>query len=221
MDDVSLTVPEGSFTALLGINGAGKSTLFNLVTRLYDNVSGTIEVCGHDVRREPRRALAKLGVVFQSRALDSNLSLAQNIAYHGALHGFSRRESLARGEALLARVNLTDRMGDKVRNLSGGQVRRAEIVRALLHGPQLLLCDEATVGLDIQSRRDIVAEAHAMAAEDGVGVLWASHLIDEVLPTDRVVVLHHGKVLAEGAVHEVTGRRNLGDVFLDLTGESA
>lgn len=221
LDEVSLEVPRGSFTALLGVNGAGKSTLFNLITRLYDNVTGSIEVCGHDVRRAPRQALAKLGVVFQSRAMDANLSVAQNLAYHGALHGFSRRESLKRGEALLARVNLSDRMGDKIKALSGGQARRAEIARALLHGPELLLCDEATVGLDVQSRRDIVREVHAMAADQGVGVLWASHLIDEVLPDDRVVVIHLGKILAEGTAAEISGDTDLSDAFLALTGTRA
>ena len=218
LDDVSLEVAEGSFTALLGVNGAGKSTLFNLITRLYDNVTGAIEVCGHDVRRAPREALSRLGVVFQSRALDANLTVAQNLAYHGALHGLGRGESLKRGEELLARVSLADRMGDKVRALSGGQARRAEIARALLHGPRLLLCDEATVGLDVKSRRDIVAEVHGLAASQGVGVLWASHLIDEVLPEDQVVVIHLGRILATGMAAEVAGAQTLSDAFLSLTG---
>ncbi|MEM0922339.1 MAG: ABC transporter ATP-binding protein [Pseudomonadota bacterium] len=218
LSEVSLEVAEGSFTALLGVNGAGKSTLFNLVTRLYDNVTGAIEVCGHDVRRAPREALRRLGVVFQSRALDANLTVAQNFAYHGALHGMSWRESLEKGETLLARTGLADRMGEKVRALSGGQVRRAEIARALLHGPRLLLCDEATVGLDVKSRRDIVAETHAMAADQGVGVLWASHLIDEVAPDDDVVVIHLGEVLASGKAAEVAGGQTLSEAFLALTG---
>lgn len=218
---MSLDVPEGSFTALLGINGAGKSTLFNLITRLYDNVTGQIEVCGHDIRRTPREALAKLGVVFQSRALDANLTIAQNLAYHGALHGIGRRECLTKGEALLDRMNLANRMGDKVKALSGGQARRAEIARALLHGPRLLLCDEATVGLDVQSRRDIVAEVHGLAADQGVGVLWASHLIDEVLPDDRVVVIHLGEILATDRAADLAGDGTLSDAFLKMTGRAA
>ncbi|MEL6475681.1 MAG: ATP-binding cassette domain-containing protein [Pseudomonadota bacterium] len=221
LSDVSLEVAEGSFTALLGVNGAGKSTLFNLITRLYDNVTGAIEVCGHDVRRQPRDALSRLGVVFQSRALDANLTVAQNLVYHGALHGLTRRACLAKGEALLARVGLADRMGEKVRALSGGQARRAEIARALLHGPRLLLCDEATVGLDVQSRRDIVAEVHALAADQGVGVLWASHLIDEVALEDDVVVIHLGRILASGKAAEVAGDQPLSEAFLALTGAAA
>jgi ABC-2 type transport system ATP-binding protein len=217
LKDVSLTVPEGTFTALLGVNGAGKTTLFNLVTGLFSRQSGRIEVCGHDVRTEPRAALAQLGVVFQSRALDANLTVASNLAYQGALHGLRRRQVLERSGALLERMGLADRMGDRVRLLSGGQARRVEIVAALLHRPRLLLCDEATVGLDVKSRRDIVADLHAMTAGEGVGVLWATHLIEEILPEDRVYVLHRGEVLAEGPAARIAAGRTLSDAFLALT----
>ena len=214
---VSFEVPPGSFTALLGVNGAGKSTLFNLVTRLYDNVSGAIEVCGHDVRRAPRQALASLGVVFQSRALDANLTVKQNFRYQGALYGLSARETLRRAEPLLERVRLMDRLNDKVRNLSGGQARRVEIARALVHEPKLLLCDEATAGLDVQSRREIVDQVHALAAEAGAGVLWATHLTDEITPQDRVVVLHQGRVLAVETAAALAGERTLADAFIAMT----
>ena len=221
LDDVSLDVPPGSFTALLGVNGAGKSTLFNLITRLYDNVTGAIEVCGHDVRRDARRALARLGVVFQSRALDGTLTVGQNFSYAGALYGMAPAKVRTRGQELLDRIGLADRMGDKVRALSGGQARRVEIARALLHGPELLLCDEATVGLDVKSRTDIVAEVHALAAEQGVGVLWATHLIDEILPEDRVVVLHEGRILATGPADEIAAGQTLSDRFLAMTAKGA
>ena len=217
LDDVSLDVPAGSFTALLGINGAGKTTLFNLITRLYNNVSGSIQVCGHDVRLAPRLALARLGVVFQSRALDGTLTVAQNFAYAGALYGLPAGEVRKRGAELLDRIGLADRMGDKVRALSGGQARRVEIARALLHRPQLLLCDEATVGLDVKSRTDIVAEVHALAASQEVGVLWATHLIDEINDDDRVVVLHQGKVMATGTSAEIAGDQGLSAAFLEMT----
>jgi len=217
LDDVSLTVPAGSFTALLGINGAGKTTLFNLITRLYDNVSGMIEVRGHDVRTAPREALAQLGVVFQGRALDATMTVAQNFAYAGALHGMSRTAVRRRGAELLARIGLADRLHDRVRALSGGQARRVEIARALLHEPKLLLCDEATAGLDIQARADIVRQVHALTSERGVGVLWATHLIDEIEPDDRVVVLHRGRVLAAGPSTEIAGDAPLAEAFLAMT----
>jgi PQQ-dependent catabolism-associated beta-propeller protein len=121
LDDVSLTVGEGGFVALLGVNGAGKTTLVSLVTRLYDNVSGTIAICGHDLRRTPGPALAQLGVVFQSRALDADLTVAQNLAYHAALHGLPRAVARDRAAEVLAQVDLADRAGVRVAALSGGQ----------------------------------------------------------------------------------------------------
>lgn len=218
LDEVSLTVPEGSFTALLGVNGAGKTTLFSLVTRLYDNVTGSIRVAGFDLRRQPGPALARIGVVFQSRALDMGLTLRQNMTYHAALHGIARREASERGDALLARVGLLERADARVAALSGGQVRRVEIARALIHSPRLLLLDEATVGLDVQSRRDVVALVRALVAEEGVGVLWATHLFDEIDDDDRVVVLHRGRVLATGTAAAIAGSNSLGDAFVVLTG---
>lgn len=221
LDDVSLVVPPGAFVALLGPNGAGKTTLFNLITRLYSNVSGAIRVCGFDVRRTPTPALARLGVVFQSRAIDGDLSLAQNLAYHAALHGIGRREARGRTAALLTRVGLAERAGDKVRTLSGGQMRRVEIVRAMLHSPRLLLLDEPTVGLDVDARRAIVAEVRALVRDEGVGVLWATHLIDEIEPEDRVVVLHRGRVRAAGSAGDIVaagGAADLTAAFVVLTG---
>jgi len=221
LSDVSLSVAKGTFVALLGVNGAGKSTLFNLITRLYDTQSGRIAVCGHDVRAAPTAALRSLGVVFQSRALDPSLTVAQNIVYHGALHGLPRREALARGAAALEGVRMGDRMDARVSKLSGGQARRVEIARALLHRPRLLLCDEATAGLDVQSRAEIVADVHALAAGQGVGVLWATHLIDEVSPEDAVVVLHKGMVCAQGVARAIAGAAGLTEAFLALTREAA
>lgn len=218
LDDVSLDVGQGRFTALLGVNGAGKTTLFSLITRLYDNVSGTIEVDGHDVRRQPGPALAQMGVVFQSRSLDVSLTIRQNMRYHAAVHGIGRREARERGDAALDRVGLLDRADTKVATLSGGQVRRAEIARALLHDPKLLLLDEATVGLDIQSRRDVLSAVRGLVAEQGVGVLWATHLFDEIEPEDEVVVLHKGRVMARDVAATIAGERTLSESFLSLTG---
>ncbi len=200
LDHVSLSVPKGSFTVLLGLNGAGKSTLFALATRLYDNTSGEISILGRDVRRQPTRALQRLGVVFQARTLDADLSLLQNLTYHAALHGLSRSEGKKRAMAALELVGLADRAKEKVRHLSGGQARRVEIARCMLQRPGLLLLDEPTVGLDIGSRESVVAIVRELVATHDLGVLWATHLIDEIDETDRIVVLHRGKVLFEGTV---------------------
>ncbi|GLK84334.1 ABC transporter ATP-binding protein [Ancylobacter defluvii] len=224
LDDVSLAVPRGNFTALLGPNGAGKTTLFSLVTRLYHNRSGAIRVLGHDVRRQPAAALSRLGVVFQARTLDLDLSVMQNLLYHAALHGIGRSAAKQRAAEVLESVGLSDRARDKVRQLSGGQMRRVEIARALMHRPDLLLLDEPTVGLDIASRAGIVAEVRRLVASEGIGVLWATHIIEEIAPTDRVVVLHKGRIQAQGAHAEVlatAGAPDLPAAFLALTHDTA
>lgn len=218
LDDVSLRVEEGAFVALLGINGAGKTTLFSLATRLYDNVSGRIEVCGYDLRTAAGPALAEMGVVFQSRALDADLSVAQNLAYHAALHGLPAPLARSRAGEVMAQVGLSDLSRVRVSRLSGGQQRRAEIARALLHRPSLLLLDEATVGLDVQSRAEVMRAVRALAARTGVGVLWATHLLDEIEPGDQVVVLHKGRVLATGSAAQLAGSRGIAEAFLELTG---
>ncbi len=218
LDDVSIHVPEGSFTALLGINGAGKTTLFSLITRLYDNISGEILVGGHDVRRNPGPALARLGVVFQSRALDRDLTVRQNLSYHAALQGMSRAETRARVPEVLALVGLTDRIDDRITALSGGQTRRAEIARALIHRPKLLLLDEATVGLDVKTRIEVTQLVRVLIETEGIAALWATHIFDEIEPADSVVILHKGQVLKTGTAAEIAGARSLSDTFLDLTG---
>jgi ABC-2 type transport system ATP-binding protein len=224
LDNVSLTVEQGAFVMLLGLNGAGKSTLFSLVTRLYDNVTGQISIRGFDVRRRPSQALQRLGVVFQSRTLDVDLSLMQNLKYHAALHGFSSREAGQRAQSALELVGLADRGAEKVRALSGGQVRRVEIARSMMHRPDLLLLDEATVGLDLGSREGVIKIVRDLVAKGRLGVLWATHLMDEVMRTDQVVVLHKGVVLFNGGVPQLlsqTGATSVREAFRTLTGTKA
>ncbi len=224
LEDVSLSIAPGEFCGLLGLNGAGKTTLFSLITRLFDNTSGHVRIMGHDVRRAPKLALQQLGVVFQNRTLDADLSVMQNMTYHAALHGMARHKARARALAELERVNLTDRAYDKTRSLSGGQMRRVEIARALLHRPKLLLLDEPTVGLDVGARRDIIAHVRALVSEGGLSVLWATHLIEELSDQDHVVILHEGKVVEEGRTEHLIaahGQEDLKGVFNKLTGLAA
>ncbi|KIX17489.1 ABC transporter ATP-binding protein [Paracoccus sp. 228] len=218
LDDVSLTVPRGGFTALLGVNGAGKTTLFSLVTRLYNNRSGMIRVAGHDLRREPSQALARLGVVFQSRAMDADLTIRQNLIYHASLHGIPGRLARPRIDQVLGQVDLADKADTRVTALSGGQSRRAEIARALIHSPDLLLLDEATVGLDVKSRAEVLALTRRLIARDGVSALWATHIMDEIDPADDLVILHRGRVLRQGRAADIAGPHGLTRAFLDLTG---
>ena len=161
---------------------------------------------GHDVRRNPSAALARLGVVFQSCALDVDLTLRQNLVYHAALHGLGRADARARAAEALDTIGLSDRGDDKVRALSGGQGRRLEIARALLHRPGCLLLDEPTVGLDVESRDGVLRLVRNLVREKGVGALWATHLLDEVEHDDGLIVLHKGKVRHRGSVDELCRR---------------
>jgi ABC-2 type transport system ATP-binding protein len=219
--DVSLAVPQSRFTALLGLNGAGKTTLFSLITRLYDMRQGSIDVLGHRVSHEPSAALRLLGVVFQARTLDLDLSVMENLLYHAALHGIGSREARQQAQAALREIDLSDRARDAVRRLSGGQMRRVEIARALLHRPRVLVLDEPTVGLDVTFRSAILRHVRTLVRDRGVTVLWATHLLDEVAADDAVVILHRGKVLAAGDTPDVVaaaGAADLRSAFIALTG---
>ncbi len=217
LDGVSFSVEPGRFCALLGPNGAGKSTLFGMLTRLFTPRTGRIAIAGHDMAREPRAALARMGVVFQASTLDPDLTVKRNLLYFAALHGLSGREAETRAMAALERLGMAERAGEKTAKLNGGHRRRMEIARALLHRPEVLLLDEPTVGLDAASRAAITGHVHDLASQ-GLTVLWATHLVDEVRATDRLVVLHRGRVLADGEAGAIGGD-NLTARFLALTGE--
>jgi ABC-2 type transport system ATP-binding protein len=219
LDAVSFEVEPGRFCALLGPNGAGKSTLFGLMTRLFTTREGRITIAGHELSRHPRRALAEIGVVFQQPTIDLDLTVRRNLLYFAGLHGLSGREARTRAEAALDRLGMAERASERARELNGGHRRRMEIARALIHRPSVLLLDEPTVGLDAAARTAITTHVHDLAAE-GLTVLWATHLTDEVRPEDRLVILHHGRVLADGIAGQIGGAR-LTDRFLTLTGAAA
>src|SRR5437870_1125227 len=223
LDDVTFSITPSTFAVLLGLNGAGKSTLFSLIMRLYAVQRGRIRIFGRDVGHASTEALRMVVVVSQQGTLDLDLSVIQNLIYHAALHGIGKYDSCARADDVLARIALSNRANDKVRNLSGGQMRRLEIARALLHRPRLLVLDEPTVGLDIKSRADIIGHVRHLVTAEGVSVLWATHLIDEVADEDDVVVLHQGRVLAHGAVTTVVralGAQDMRAAFTRLTQEA-
>lgn len=224
LDGLDLSLNAGEFKVLLGPNGAGKTTLLSLLTRLFDGREGQITVFGKSLREDPQTVLSRMGVVFQQSTLDLDLTVQQNLNYHGALHGMSAGEIRARSETELARLNMTERAGERVRNLNGGHRRRVEIARALLHGPELLLLDEPTVGLDVPTRAAIVDHVHKLATEAGIAVLWTTHLIDEVREGDSVVILHQGRKRADGSCQKLlaeTGARDIAEVFQKLTRDRA
>lgn len=221
---ISLAVPEGQFVALLGPNGAGKSTLIQLLTGLFVADEGRIAVAGFDMRRAPVRALAHIGVVFQQPTLDLDLTVRANLALHADLHGLPGRVASQRIDETLARADLTGSADDRVRTLSGGNRRRAELARALVHEPRVLLMDEATAGLDPASRIGLLADVHALCENRRTAVLWTTHLIDEADRADRVVVLNQGEILADAPPPELvasTATDSLANAFLALTAREA
>ena len=224
LDEASLVVAAGEFVGLLGPNGAGKTTLFQILSGLFVADAGTVNVLGHDIRHSATAALAGIGVVFQQPTLDLDLSVRANLRFSAQLHGMSRPRRRERIEAELERLGLAERAGAPARTLSGGNRRRVELARALVHEPKVLLMDEATVGLDPASRRRLFDYVLDLCRERSVGVLWATHLVDEVEHADRVVILHRGRVLDAGPPDEVvsrTGASDIGEAFLMMTSRSA
>ena len=219
LNQVGIKINPGDFTVLLGLNGAGKTTLYSLITRLYNNRSGSIKIYGYDVRDQSSDALKNIGVVFQQPTLDLDLNVEENLYYHSSLHGISKIEAKKRIKREIGRIELEDKLRFKVRSLSGGQRRRVKIARSLLHNPKLLLLDEPTVGLDIGSRQLILKHVKKLCREKKLAVLWATHLIDEIDKGERVVIIHNGKILKSGEVGEIvkdTRTKNIRDAFNKL-----
>jgi ABC-2 type transport system ATP-binding protein len=195
---LSLVLPRGQWAVLLGPNGAGKSTLFQVLTGLFAADEGEVTVSGLSLRTQATQALAHIGVVFQQMSLDLDLSVARNLRFHAALHGLPRALADERIGAGATALGIAGELQRPARELSGGTRRKVELVRALLHRPALLLMDEPTVGLDPASRRDLIKAVRSDVAARGTSVLWATHLVGEAEQADRVLVLHHGTLLADG-----------------------
>jgi ABC-2 type transport system ATP-binding protein len=210
----------GTLVVLLGPNGAGKSTLFQVLTGLFVADEGEVTVSGLSLATQATQALRHIGVVFQQMSLDLDLSVRRNLQFHADLHGLPRALAAERIVQGCAALGLDGELARPVRELSGGNRRKVELVRALLHRPALLLMDEPTVGLDPKSRRDLMAAIRADIAARGTCVLWATHLVEEAEAADRVLVLHLGRLLADGTPPAVTaalGGATLEQAFIHAT----
>ncbi len=200
LHELSFTLNAGQWAILLGPNGAGKTTLLQICTGLFHPDRGQVLVQGYDMQSQAPQALAHLGVVFQQPALDLDLSVRANLLYHADLHGLPRHLAHQRIQALLEPLGLLDQLATPTRKLSGGTRRKVELARALLHQPRLLLMDEASVGLDLASRELILQWVERLCREQGLTVLWTTHLIEEAKRGDRLLLLNRGQLVYDGTV---------------------
>ena len=201
---VSFSVSVGELFGLLGPNGGGKTTLFKIVSTLITPVDGSVRVFGRDVVAAPEQVRRQIGVVFQSPALDLQLRVDENLRHHGRLYGLHGRRLAERIRAVLALVRLDDRATELVGTLSGGLRRRAELAKALLPAPKLLILDEPSTGLDPGARRDMWEHLEQLRRQDHTAIVVTTHLMDEAARCDRVGVLHQGRLVAVGAPDALT-----------------
>jgi ABC-2 type transport system ATP-binding protein len=211
---VTFDVERGEIFAFLGPNGAGKSTTIKMLCTLLRPTAGHATVAGHDVAREPRAARANIGLVFQERTLDEQLTAEENLAFHGALYGIPKREIAGRSKRVLDMVSLSDRATDLVSTFSGGMARRLEIARGLMHTPTVLFLDEPTIGLDPQTRARIWEDVQRLRDEHGVTVFMTTHYMDEAEFADRIAIIDRGTIVAMGSPAKLKASVGLDTVLL-------
>ena len=199
LEDARFEAARGGMFALLGPNGGGKTTLFRILATLMRPSSGDAFILGHSVRDAPGSARKKIGVVFQQPGLDPKLTVLENMIHHGRLHGMRGERLRGAASERLAQFGLGDRKKERVETLSGGLQRRAELAKALLPRPEVLLLDEPSAGLDPGARIDFRNELRRLRDETGATVVLTTHFIEEADRADRVGVLHKGRIVALGA----------------------
>lgn len=213
LSNISFDVRPGEIFGLLGPNGGGKSTLFRILSTMMVPTDGQAVIAGSDVERDPGAVRRQVGVVFQTQSLDKALTVEENLRAQGHLHGLSGATLRDRMTAAMERLGLEDRRADVVETLSGGLRRRVEIAKALLHRPKVLLMDEASTGLDPAARRDLSRHVENLRDREGVTILLTTHILEEADRCDRLILLHQGKIVAQGSPGELRARIG-GDVVV-------
>jgi multidrug/hemolysin transport system ATP-binding protein len=198
VNDLSFEVPAASVFAFLGTNGAGKSTTISCLTTVAEADSGRIEIDGLQVGHNNEQIRRRIGVVFQSSLLDPTLTVRENLDDRASFYGLDRAARAARIHELATQVDLTDFLDRPYGPLSGGQKRRADIARALMHDPVLLFLDEPTAGLDPQSREQVWRTIHSLRATQGLTVFLTTHYMEETEEADQVLIIHSGELVVQG-----------------------
>lgn len=223
VDGISFRVGTGEFFALLGPNGAGKTTTVSILTTTLAPTSGTVRIAGVDVRRDPAAVRKQVGIIFQNPSLDMNLTGEENVRLHAILYGlYPYRPSYRLMPAkyhqqvaeMAAVLGMESEMSRPVRTLSGGMRRKLEIVRALMHRPRVLFLDEPTAGLDVASRRSLWAYLAEIRQRLETTIVLTTHYLEEAEAADRILILNHGLVVAQGSPSQIKGQ--LGGEALEL-----
>jgi len=221
LNGIGFEVRQGEIFGLLGPNGGGKSTVFRILSTMMTPTGGRALVAGFDVERDPAMVRRQVGVVFQSQSLDKALTVEENLRAQGHLHGLSGAILRVRMQHALDCLGLADRRGEIVEALSGGLRRRAEIAKALLHKPRVLLLDEASTGLDPAARRELSRHVETLREAEGVTILLTTHILEEAGGCDRLALLHQGNIVAQGTPAELRSSIGGDVVVLETAGAGA
>jgi len=195
LDNVSFSIDEGQYVAIIGPNGSGKSTLLQILTGLFLPDSGEVNILNLGLKKNLTFILSKMGVVFQQPTMDGELSIYANLKFHSQLHGMSNILANNRIKELVEKFGLKEHLNKQAKNLSGGLKRRLEIARSILHNPKILILDEATSGLDPESRKNILTYITDLNKNEKLTIISITHLKDETKDVDKVIMLKNGKLV--------------------------
>ena len=198
VNNISFKVKKGEMFAYLGINGAGKSTTISMICGTLKKDSGSIFVCGEDINKNSNYIKNKIGVVFQNSVLDQTLSVYDNLKYRASLYDITGNEFKKRFEELSKMFELNEIQNQKVKTLSGGQRRRVDIARAIIHNPEFLILDEPTTGLDPNTRKKLWNIIRDLREKKGMTVLLTTHYMEEAADADFIIIIEKGKIITEG-----------------------
>ncbi len=206
VDGISFCVKEGELFAFLGVNGAGKSTTINIISGILQKDGGKALICGEDLDKNIDKIKSNIGIVFQNSVLDKKLSGYDNLKYRAALYGIFGADFKAKLKEMTELLDLKDILKRPINKLSGGQKRRLDIARALIHNPKLLILDEPTTGLDPKTRITVWSVIDKLRSEQGLTVFLTTHYMEEASDSDYVVILDSGKIATEGTPHELKNK---------------
>ena len=204
INNIDFSINQGEFVALLGPNGSGKSTIISILCGLLQFDSGDIRICGYRENENNMELRQHIGVVFQNSILDDILSLRNNLLLRCGFYNLKKKQAYSRIEELIALCDLKDFIDQKVSTLSGGQRRKGDIARALIANPRLLILDEPTTGLDPQSRLQIWQTIENLQKNNTMTILLTTHYLEEAEKASQIIMIKHGKMIAQGTVATLT-----------------